>query len=150
MLMNKSPQILATPWNESSGICDCCGRTSKTIWGNLSANDRTLAVYYVRWTVDAPEHNPSIDLLVGEWGDGANAQNRVLVSLLFQPSANGGAFMIVDGQGRLADSRDLCARALRRAEVVGTPLAQEVFGLVDAIWLTEPRIAEVQKLNKLA
>src|SRR6476659_1315907 len=106
--MNTPPQILATPWNESSGTCDCCGRTSKTIWGNLSLNDKRLAVYYVHWTVDAPEHNPNIDLLVGEWGDGADAQNRVLVALLFQPSLNGGAFMIVDGQGRPADSRDLC------------------------------------------
>jgi hypothetical protein len=107
-------------------------------------------VYYVHWTVDAPEHTPNIDLLVGEWDHAANAQNRVLVSLLFQPSSDGGAFMVVDGQGRPADSRDLCARALSRAEVVGTPLAQEIYGLADAIWLTEPRIAEVQNLNKLA
>jgi len=148
--MNTSSQIIATPWNESTATCDCCGRPSKTIWGSLSTNDKTLAVYYIHWTVNAPEHSANIDVLVGEWGEGKTAQNRVLVSLLFQPSPGGGAFMVVDGPGRPADSRDLCERALRRAEVVGTPLAQEVFALVDAIWLTEPRIAEVQNLNKLA
>jgi len=83
--MNTSSQIIATPWNESTATCDCCGRPSKTIWGSLSTNDKTLAVYYVHWTVDAPEHSPNIDLLVGE---GANVQDRVLVSLLSQPSSN--------------------------------------------------------------
>jgi len=45
---------------------------------------------------------------------------------------------------------DLLGRSLLRAEVVGTPLASEVFALVDAIWLTDSRIAEVKGLNDAA
>jgi hypothetical protein len=148
--MTATPQIVATPWSESFGTCECCGRTSKKIWGDLSANDNTLAVYFVQWTSSAPEHNPNIDLVIGSWRDDAQPQNRALVSLLFRPSANGGSFMVIDGQDRLASMQDLCSRAMRRVEVVGTPLAQEVFAPVDAIWLTDARIAEVQALNNIA
>jgi hypothetical protein len=101
-------------------------------------------VYFVQWTVGAPEHLPNVDLVIGPWGGEARAEDRVLVSLVFQPSPDGGAFMLVDGEGRRADDRSLCKRALKRAEVVGTPLAAEAFRLVDAIWSTEPRIGEVK------
>jgi hypothetical protein len=114
------------------------------------ANERTLAVYFVQWTVGAAEHNPNIDILIGSWGEGSRPQDRVLVSLLFRPSSDGGSFMVIDAEGRLAKTRDLCEKALRRVEVVGTPLAQEVFALVDSIWVTEPRIVEVKELNNVA
>ena len=39
---------------------------------------------------------------------------------------------------------------MRRAEVVGTPFAREVFSLLDGLWLTDPRIAEVSALNDVA
>lgn len=139
--------ITATPWKESSGTCECCGRESKTIWGDLSDSETTQAVYFVQWTVDAPEHLPNIDLVMGRWGEGASPDDRILVSLLFQPGEDGGSFMVIDGEGRPADSRTLCKRALRRTEVVGTPMASEVFGLVDALWLTESRLDEVKALN---
>jgi hypothetical protein len=39
---------------------------------------------------------------------------------------------------------------MKRAEVVGTPLASEVFSLLDALWLTDPRIAQVKALDNAA
>jgi hypothetical protein len=144
-------RLSATPWDESVGTCDCCGRTSKTIWGDLSDdNGDTVAVYYIQFTIAAPEHYPNVDLLIGNWDEGASPKDRVLVSLLYRPGPEGGSFLVVDPAGRRANSRELCGRALRRAEVIGSPLAQEVFSLVDALWLTEPRIAEVKELNNAA
>ena len=70
-----------------------------------------------------------------------------MVSLLFQPNDDEGHFMVIDSAPRLADRRELCARALRRDEVVGTPLAKEVFDFVDTIWLQDPRATEVKNLN---
>ena len=142
--------MIATPLGESSGTCECCGRTSKKIWGELSANDAVLAVYFVHWTEGAPEHMPNFDILMGAWGEGAEPHNRVLVSLLFRPSVDGGAFMVIDAHERLARFQDLCTKAMRRSEVVGTPLATDVFALVDAVWLEEPRIAEVRAFNNAA
>lgn len=145
--MDETMSITSTLWNESTGHCDCCGRVSKKIWGDLSDATGTQAVYFVHWTVGAPEHCPNIDLVLGRWGDGADPVDRDLVSLAYRPGPDGGSFMVIDGQGRPPDTRSICGRALRRDEVVDTPLASHVFSLVDALWLTEPRIAEVRALN---
>lgn len=104
-------------------------------------------MYFVQWTVGAPEHDPNIDLIVGPWGKEAKPEHRVAVSLLYRPARAGGSFMVIDGEGRHTDDRALCGRALKREEVVGTPRAKEVFAFLDAIWLTDPRIAEVKELD---
>jgi hypothetical protein len=54
--------------------------------------------------------------------------------------------MVIDSGHRPANTSQLCGRALKRADVIGTPLASEVFQLVDAIWLQDARIAEVRRL----
>ena len=148
--MNTHPQAVATPWKESFGTCACCGHTSKTIWGDLSTEQTVLATYFIHWTVGSPEHDVNVDLIVGAWGAGTKPEDRVLVSVLYRPASDGGSFMIIDGESRFAGKRELCGRAMRRAEVVGTPFASEVFSFLDGIWLTDPRIAEVKALNDVA
>lgn len=142
-------RLTSTLWNETTGRCDCCGRASKKIWGDLSDADGPKAVYFVQWTVDSPQHPPNIDLVLGQWGEGTDPANRELASLTFRPSADGGSFTVIDAAGRPPDNRGICGRALRRDEVVGTPIASNVFSLVDALWLSEPRLAEVRALNEL-
>ena len=139
--------LTATPWEESGGFCDCCGNESKTIWGDVSDSAQTVAIYYVQWTINSPDHWPNVDLILGPWGEGANTEERFLVSLVFQPGRDGGAFMVTDGAGRPSDTRELCGRALRREEVVGTTLADEVFKIVDTVWFYDSRISEVKALN---
>lgn len=58
--------------------------------------------------------------------------------------------MVVDAAARLASKSKLCDKAMRRTEVIGTPLAPQVFSLLDAIWLGDPRIAEVKALDDVA
>lgn len=145
--MSDASAIVAIPWKESTGTCACCGHISKTIWGELSQGEATVAMYFVQWTLGAPGHEPNIDLIVGPWGEETGPEHRLAASLLYRPARGGGSFMVIDGEGRRTDDRALCGRALKSAEIVGTPLAQEVFALVDAVWLTEPRIAEVKELD---
>lgn len=148
--MDPRPLVTATPWKESSGTCDCCGSVSKTIWGGLSSDEAAVAAYFVQWTVGAPEHDANIDLIVGAWGEKTSPRDRFLVSVLYRPATGGGSFMVVDAQSRLARKSDLCGRAMFRAEVVGTPLAPEVYALLDALWLGDPRVAEVRALDNVA
>jgi len=148
--MSNEDIVRANFWNESTGHCDCCGKQSRTIWGDLADSFGAKAVYFVQWTVDEPKHMPNFDMVIGPWGDGTSPTDRVLVSLLYQPRPGGGAFIITNGKGRRADDRSLCARALDRADVAGTPLANQVFSLVDSLWLTEPRIEGIQALDNLA
>jgi hypothetical protein len=148
--MSEEDIVRATFWNESMGHCDCCGKQSKTIWGDLADSSGTRAVYFVQWTVNEPEHMPNFDIILGPWGDGTAPNDRVLVSLLYQPRLGGGSFMVASGKGRRADDRSLCGRALERADVIGTPLANGVFSLIDSLWLTEPRIEEIRAMDTLA
>jgi len=145
--MSHMRALVVNPWKESEGTCACCGRKSKTIWGDVSEQGAAVAIYFVQWTLGAPEHEPCIDIVLGAWGEGARPEDRRAASLLYRPAKGGGSFMVVDGTGRRTDDRSLCGRALQRSEIVGTPLAQEVFSLVDAIWLTEPRIGQLKELD---
>ena len=150
IVMIKEDIVRANFWNESTGYCDCCGKQSKTIWGDLADSSGAKAVYFVQWTVDEPGHMANFDMVVGPWGGGTSPADRVLVSLVYQPRSGGGSFMVANGKGRHADDRSLCSRALEREDVIGTPLANQVFLLVDSLWLTEPRMEEIQALDSLA
>lgn len=143
-------QLTVTPGKERVGTCECCGNTAKTIWGNVGTPEQTVAVYYVHWTAGSAQHPPNFDLIVGPWGDGAAPKDRRLVSLLFHPSRTGGSFMVVDSESRPANNPEICGRALKRIEVVGTSFAKEIFELVDSIWLQDPRVSEVKNLNNEA
>lgn len=145
-----SSEVVVTPLSQSEATCDCCGRTTKTVWGDLGIPNKTLAVYYVSWTRDAPDHTPNIDLILGPWGQDSDPSQRVLVSLLYKPGPDGGSFMVIDSDHRLLNKRDICSKGLRRVEVVGTPLADQIFAFVDAIWLLDPRVSEVRALNQAA
>jgi len=147
--MTAPDQISANFWNESIGHCDCCGRVSKTIWGDLSDESGTHAIYFVQWTVGAPEHDLNIDLVIGAWGEGTEPAARDLIALAYRPNISGGSFMVLDATGRRADDRKICGRALRRDEVLNTALAEKAFLLVDALWLTEPHIMEILNLDGL-
>ena len=138
--------LVATPWKESTGVCECCNRQTRTFWGGVSVVDgEPVAVYYVHYATDSAEPPPVIDVVIGPWGDQDPPKDRVLVSMAYKPGAGGG-LMVVDAAGRPADVRTLCGRALARAEVVGTPLAKLVFDVVDAVFLEDPRIADVTSL----
>jgi hypothetical protein len=47
--------------------------------------------------------------------------------------------MIIDAHGRPAANGQLASTALRREDVIGTPLAAQVFALTDAIYEQDDR-----------
>ncbi|QIG81234.1 hypothetical protein [Stakelama tenebrarum] len=95
----------------------------------------------MHWTVghlDDPGAN--LDLALGSWGEGSTSGDRVAVSLLYrQPEESPPAVMVIDATDRTVAKSDLVSAALRRRDVVGTPLARQVFDIVDAILLQDPR-----------
>jgi hypothetical protein len=127
--------------------CDCCGNASKIVWGSIREGGAPLAFYYVRWAVGRPEHGANFDLIVGQWGDGTSAQDRVAISLLYRQTDDAAGFMIVDSASSAAGKSDLVGSALTRDQVLGTPLARLSFDIVDAIWLQDLRIDEVRHLE---
>ena len=126
---------------ESSGFCDCCGRTSQTVWGLVSSHGTPVASYFVQWTVDhLSENGANIDLIIGSWGEGTEREDRAAVSLRYRLDEDGiGSVMVIDAHDRPTAKSELVGSVLRRDEVIGSPLATQVFDLVDAIFLQDDR-----------
>ena len=129
------------PDGESSGHCDCCGSTTRMVKGWVHAPEGTLAAYFVRWTDGhLAENGANIDFIIGRWGEGASAENRVAVSLVHREDEETGPWVtVIDAHDRPVGTSSLVGSALTRDEVIGTPLAAQVFALIDAIYVQDSR-----------
>ena len=115
--------------------CDCCGRPSNSVWGLIFLKDECQAAYFLRWIDDLPEHGADIELIIGQWGKDAGRADRFLVSVQFRINNGQPGFAVVDRGFSVADT-SLCDHRLRRNDVIGTPLAAQVFALLDAIYVS--------------
>ena len=123
------------------GPCDCCGTDSRTVWGYVYCNGDAEAIYYVHWSLGkVAEFGAHFDLIIWQWIEGKEDAERKTVSLVYQ---SGVGVMVIDAGTRQIAQEKLAGKALRRDEVIGTPLAQQAFDIFDAIWLKDGRIAEI-------
>lgn len=126
---------------ESQGHCDCCGNVSRRVWGLVhQENGPTLAAYWMHWTVEHIEsQGANLHLVLGKWGAGTGADDRYSVALVHRDQQDGSpSLMVIDATDRFNDET-LAATALARSDVIGTPLAEQVFSIVDAIYLQDRR-----------
>lgn len=131
---------------KDTGTCDCCGGMSRTVWGHVYRDAVAEAAYFVQWTVGhVVEHGANFDLIIGPWGTGAKREDRSSVSMEFRRTAAGPQFMVIDSSRRPIAKSELVGRSLARSDVIGTPLAQQAFDIVDCVWLNDPRIEEITK-----
>jgi hypothetical protein len=127
-----------------TGVCDCCGNSSRCVWGWARADKRCLAAYFIHWTPGhVPDQGAHIDLILGEWGEAATSERRIALTIAYRLSDTGPSMMVIDADGRDISQSSLVGKALRRYEVIGTPLAQEAFAIVDAVLAQDRRIAEL-------
>ena len=141
--MNK---LRIEPNSTQDTICDCCGRQSRTVSGFVYREDDAAAAYFVQWTLDGVDsHGANFDLIIGKWGEDATRSARQAIALEFRRTPDGPAFMVVDAFTRPVGQSDLVGHALSREEVVGTPLAQVAFEIIDAVWLYDSRIKEIAR-----
>lgn len=126
------------------GPCACCGNCSRGVWGFVHTAEASIASYFVQWTPSqVADYGANFDLIIGRWGEGTSARDRVLVALAFRLLETGPGFMVIDAAGRSGASSELVGRALARAEVVGLPVATQAFAIVDAVLAQDARIAEL-------
>jgi hypothetical protein len=111
----------------------------------VSREGVTVAAYFIGWTIGRPDHGAAFDLIVGAWGDGAKPETRAAVALDFRVVDGSPQYMVVDAEGRLPASSHLVGNALARADVIGSPLAAQVFEVVDALYLDEEALDELRR-----
>ncbi len=136
--------IIEQTGSNDTGVCDCCGRASRSVWGLASSATEGLAVYYVHWTLGhVLDRGANIDLIVGRWGNGTMAADRSAVALAYRLLDSGPAMMAIDAGSRSFSQNSLVGRVLGRSDVVGTPLAQQAFAIADAVLAQDGRVAEL-------
>lgn len=126
---------------ESGGHCACCGNESRRVWGMVHRQGGPcVAAYSMHWTVGhLREPGANLDLVLGNWGNGTDASDRFGIALVHRELEDGTpSLMVIDAEDRFSNA-DLAATALARRDVIGTPLAEQVFSVVDAIYLQDGR-----------
>jgi hypothetical protein len=127
-----------------TGTCPCCGHESRSVTGLVYDDGFPLASYNVHWTLDrVPEHGAHWDIVLGDWGEGAGPERRFHVRLAYRIAGEDTGFMVIDAQTAPADFTSLSSHPLRRSDVIGTPLADQVFAICDAIILQDERLKEM-------
>lgn len=130
--------------------CECCGNKTKSVWGYAYKNEVILAAYFVQWTHARPDHAANFDFLIGTWGNN-KINDKILASWVYNTNNEGGSFCAIDGYNRPAATSELCSRALSRNEVTNNG---EIIGIcaeiIDALWLQDPRIIEINNFGKSA
>jgi hypothetical protein len=126
------------------GPCPHCGQRTSRVWGYVYQFDAAIAAYCVEWTPLHAERDATFDLILGRWGEDAEAADRQAVSVDFRVLETGPAFMVQNAATRPIGSSSLISAALDRNDVIGTPLADVVFAVCDLVYLTDLRIAELR------
>ena len=128
---------------ESSGHCDCCGNQTRTVWGLVRAKGEAVASYFLQWTVNQSidTHPANFDLIHGLWGEGTSQNDRQAISLVHFENDGVPGVSIVDAATRPVAASELVGSALKREDVVGTPLAREVFAIFDAVLVQDSRLS---------
>jgi hypothetical protein len=131
------------PTEESGGVCDCCGNQTRSVWGFVhDEGGVTVASYFVQWTVGKPieDHPANFDLIYGAWGEGATKSDRCAISLIHFETEGVPGVSVINANDRPLASSELVGSALSREDLVGTPLAQRVFSIFDAVILQDHRL----------
>jgi hypothetical protein len=112
------------------------------VWGWVHAPAGTVAAYFAQWTLGhLVDHGANVDFILGAWGDGTEASDRSAVALVHCENSDGEReVMIVDAASRPVAESPLAGAALRRDQVIGTPLAGQIFRLVDAVCGQDERL----------
>jgi hypothetical protein len=144
----KPARLIVEPDGETeSGPCSCCGTRTKTLWGFIHNGDETIAAYFVSWTLGHQKRDgATFEFIIGQWTEESTAEDRQLVALAYRVTAKGAGFIVIDAKKR--DDDELVSKALTRDDVIGTPLADEVFALADAVYLNDPRLAALRQWPK--
>jgi len=130
---------------EKHTLCDCCGSVTRRVWGYIEDEAATVAAYFVTWTVGKPDHNASVDLIVGKWGESAGRDDRCGVSLEFSASGNPPGLRVSEEVEPSISNSELVGSVLGRDAIIGSEAATIVFAMADAVFVNDPRIDEVRR-----
>jgi len=133
------------PAGTTSVACDCCGGTTRRVWGYLHSESGETSAYFVQWTQgQRDKHGAFFDFVIGRWGDDTSPADRTLASFECRWIDSRPGFMAIDASSR-SGYTSIASSLLNRADIVDTPLAARLYELVDAVWVQDDRIRELTR-----
>src|SRR4051794_3584437 len=111
------------------GVCPCCGTDTACTRGVVEEEEERVASYLIKWTVGDPSHGMGWLVSLPDPDSG----KEVSVSLGYSFEQN--SFMVHPLGDYTWEPDDLIGfgELLDRGQVIGTPLAECVFAVVDDI-----------------
>jgi hypothetical protein len=122
-----------------SGTCPDCGNETINVWGYAYRDEQAHAVYFIRWTRGHPERGAQLAISIGAWGGDATPDGRSCIGIECRLIDGAPAYRIADAAETPWAKEAFLGRMLLRDDVIGTPLAQQVFDVLDAITADETR-----------
>ena len=138
--MNQSLEIeptKASSFQSSEGLL-------QTVWGHVHQNQSPHAVYYVRWNETHLEEATFV-VSVGDWSEGPDEGSRDCVAALARAFKGELSFMLVDAATTSFAEQKFLGNMRRADSVRETPLAQEVFHILDHVLVEDQRVAQLRK-----
>ena len=107
MTESSRPYFTIERLDESHGHCDCCGQTSRSVWGLVYAEGDAYAAYWMHWTEGhLADSGANLDLVIGTWGKGTGPEDRVAIAHVHRQQPDGTpALIVIDAQDRAADGK---------------------------------------------
>ena len=117
--------------------CDCCGKTTLVIEGDLYRQDAWIGFYWVRMAEGHPEQLPTFHIGTGNWAEEARSEDRWVIAVEYSKDAEGFRAIDVPNDGSTATF-------LKRDEWISTDFASEAVAILDAIYMKDDRLAELR------
>lgn len=122
------------------GFCACCGNTNHRVGGLVWRDDEPHAAYFISWTQGhVAEKGALWNIVLGEWGDDTTVADRVAASLHSRHDDRPG-FGVIDAAADAETLKEIAGRMLMRDEVIGKPIATDIFAVCDAILDQDDRV----------
>jgi len=132
--------------DQSGGHCECCGKETVRVNGNVIDGETFVALYTVVWTKGVRSHGAEFSFIFGAWGEGTTLKDRSVVLLDFNCSEeNGFGFRIADDVlQRRGNLEEFASNFLDRGALIGSAFTPFLFAVADAVYMKEMRLDEIR------
>lgn len=133
--------------DQSGGHCDCCGKETVRVNGDVFHGEEFVSIYTVAWTKGQRSHGAEFSFIFGGWGEGTTPMDRSVILLDFYCSHERGfGFGIADDVlQRRGNLKEFASNSLDRDALIGSPFASYLFAVSDAVYMKETRLDELRK-----
>jgi len=124
----------------TESLCDCCGNTTVRLTRFVHSDGNAHAVYYAQFTKGhEPDHVSGL-IGLGEWGEGAEPEDRVAFPFQIWLDSDNFCVGLVDAEQSPWSHVSFLGRILDREEALKHEWIQEVFHITDHMVAEDPEI----------